>query len=49
MIIIFKDHSSKRCILDDFEFYEERQKRIKEKKAKQQFQKQGSDIVTTSY
>ncbi|KAM0065894.1 putative YTH domain-containing protein [Helianthus debilis subsp. tardiflorus] len=49
MIKIFKDHSSKRCILDDLEFYEERQKRIKEKKAKQQFQKQGSDIVTTSY
>ncbi|KAF5797387.1 putative YTH domain-containing protein [Helianthus annuus] len=40
MIKIFKDHSSKRCILDDFEFYEERQKRIQEKKAKQQFQKQ---------
>ncbi|KAJ0817010.1 putative YTH domain-containing protein [Helianthus annuus] len=49
MIKIVKDHSSKRCILDDLEFYEERQKRIKEKKAKQQFQKQGSDIVTTSY
>ncbi|KAJ0837114.1 putative YTH domain-containing protein [Helianthus annuus] len=49
MIKIFKDHSSKRCILDDFEFYEERQKRIKEKKAKQQFQKQGRDIMTTSY
>ncbi|KAM0011983.1 putative YTH domain-containing protein [Helianthus debilis subsp. tardiflorus] len=49
MIKIFKDHCSKRCILDDFEFCEERQKRIKEKKAKQQFQKQGSDIVTTSY
>ncbi|MCE5167116.1 hypothetical protein HAX54_038054, partial [Datura stramonium] len=29
------------CILDDFEFYEDRQKRIQEKKAKQQlFQKQ---------
>ncbi|KAL8255516.1 hypothetical protein R6Q59_030583 [Mikania micrantha] len=40
VIKIFKDHSSKQCILDDFEFYEERQKRIQEKKAKQQFQKQ---------
>ncbi|KAI7726245.1 hypothetical protein M8C21_008589 [Ambrosia artemisiifolia] len=40
MIKIFKDHSSKQCILDDFEFYEERQKRIQEKKAKQQLQKQ---------
>ncbi|KAL2457401.1 evolutionarily conserved C-terminal region 2 [Abeliophyllum distichum] len=38
---IFKDHSSKQCVLDDFEFYEDRQKRIQEKKAKQQeFQKQ---------
>ncbi|XP_039057822.1 YTH domain-containing protein ECT3-like [Hibiscus syriacus] len=37
---IFKDHSSKTCILDDFEFYEARQKTIQEKKAKhQQFQK----------
>jgi len=40
VIKIFKDHSSKQCILDDFEFYEERQKRIQEKKAKQQLQKQ---------
>ncbi|KAI7739020.1 hypothetical protein M8C21_030553 [Ambrosia artemisiifolia] len=40
VIKIFKDHSSKQCILDDFEFYEERQKRIQEKKAKQLFQKQ---------
>ncbi|KAL2557102.1 evolutionarily conserved C-terminal region 2 [Forsythia ovata] len=38
---IFKDHLSKQCVLDDFEFYEDRQKRIQEKKAKQQqFQKQ---------
>ena len=41
MIKIFKEHSSKQCILDDFDFYEDRQKRIQEKKAKQQqFQKQ---------
>jgi len=41
LLKIFKDHSSKQCILDDFDFYEERQKRIQEKKAKQQqFQKQ---------
>ncbi|XP_057773228.1 YTH domain-containing protein ECT2-like [Salvia miltiorrhiza] len=33
---IFKDHISKQCILDDFEFYEDRQKKILEKKAKQQ-------------
>ncbi|KAG8387393.1 hypothetical protein BUALT_Bualt02G0016600 [Buddleja alternifolia] len=38
---IFKDHTSKQCILDDFDFYEDRQKKIQEKKAKQQqFQKQ---------
>ncbi|XP_058086100.1 YTH domain-containing protein ECT2 isoform X2 [Magnolia sinica] len=37
---IFKDHSSKTCILDDFMFYEGRQKTMQEKKAKQQFQKQ---------
>ncbi|KAK4764747.1 hypothetical protein SAY86_025837 [Trapa natans] len=41
MIKIFKDHSSKTCLLDDFEFYENRQKVIQEKKSKQQqFQKQ---------
>ncbi|XP_070047995.1 YTH domain-containing protein ECT2-like isoform X2 [Nicotiana tomentosiformis] len=41
VIKIFKDHISKQCILDDFEFYEDRQKRIQEKKVKQQlFQKQ---------
>ncbi|KAK8545998.1 hypothetical protein V6N13_067239 [Hibiscus sabdariffa] len=40
---IFKDHSSKTCILDDFEFYEARQKTIQEKKAKYQLsQKQVS-------
>ncbi|XP_021618138.1 YTH domain-containing protein ECT2 isoform X2 [Manihot esculenta] len=41
MVKIFKEHTSKTCILDDFEFYEKRQKIIQEKKAKQQlFQKQ---------
>ncbi|XP_038693845.1 YTH domain-containing protein ECT4-like [Tripterygium wilfordii] len=39
MIKIFKDHSSKTSILDDFGFYEARQKIIQEKKAKQQLQK----------
>ncbi|XVE89778.1 hypothetical protein DITRI_Ditri20bG0022400 [Diplodiscus trichospermus] len=50
---IFKDHSSMTCILDDFEFYEARQKIIQEKKAKHQLlQKQVSsgepndDVVT---
>ncbi|KAL6563441.1 hypothetical protein OROGR_002400 [Orobanche gracilis] len=38
---IFKDHTSKQCILDDFDFYEGRQTRIQDKKAKMQnFQKQ---------
>jgi len=41
IIKIFKEHSSKTCILDDFGFYEARQKTIQEKKAKQlQFPKQ---------
>lgn len=41
MLKIFKEHMVKQCILDDFDFYEDRQKRIQEKKAKQQqFQKQ---------
>nr|GMD70861.1 YTH domain-containing family protein 2 [Ipomoea batatas] len=45
---IFKDHASKQCILDDFEFYEDRQKRIQEKKAKQQlYQKQVWEGKTT--
>lgn len=33
---IFKEHSSKTCILDDFEFYEVREKTIKERKSKEQ-------------
>ncbi|WJX47373.1 hypothetical protein P8452_34070 [Trifolium repens] len=40
LIKIFKEYSSKTCILDDFGFYEGRQKTILEKKAKQQFPKQ---------
>ncbi|OWM89843.1 hypothetical protein CDL15_Pgr024592 [Punica granatum] len=53
MIKIFKEHSSKTCLLDDFEFYENRQKAIQEKKAKhQQYQKQarhaGSNQSLTS-
>lgn len=41
MIKIFEDHVSKTCLLDDFEFYENREKAIQEKKAKhQQYQKQ---------
>ncbi|XP_021615519.1 YTH domain-containing protein ECT4 isoform X2 [Manihot esculenta] len=44
MIKIFKDNASKTCILDDFGFYEKRQKIIQEKKTKQQqFQKQVLD------
>jgi YTH domain-containing family protein len=43
MLKIFKDHASKTCILDDFLFYENRQKLMQEKKAKQQFQNQVYD------
>jgi hypothetical protein len=35
MLKIFKDHVSRTCILDDFLFYENRQKLMQEKKAKQ--------------
>ncbi|EPS63062.1 hypothetical protein M569_11723, partial [Genlisea aurea] len=31
---IFKDHPCRQCVLDDFDFYEERQKKIQEKKGK---------------
>ncbi|PQM33098.1 YTH domain-containing family protein 2-like isoform X4 [Prunus yedoensis var. nudiflora] len=48
MIKIFKDHSSKTCLLDDFEFYEARQKTIQENKAKQQIRKQVLDGKPTN-
>ncbi|XP_019463716.1 PREDICTED: YTH domain-containing family protein 1-like [Lupinus angustifolius] len=40
LIKIFKEYTSKTCILDDFGFYESRQKTILEKKVKQQNPKQ---------
>ncbi|AEE75359.1 evolutionarily conserved C-terminal region 2 [Arabidopsis thaliana] len=46
IVKIFKEHSSKTCILDDFSFYEVRQKTILEKKAKQT-QKQVSEEKVT--
>ncbi|KAF8054584.1 hypothetical protein N665_1324s0014 [Sinapis alba] len=47
IVKIFKEHTSKTCILDDFSFYEVRQKTILEKKAKQQqTQKQVSEEKT---
>jgi len=36
MLKIFKEHVSKTSILDDFGFYENRQKLMQEKRAKQQ-------------
>jgi len=49
IVKIFKEHTSKTCILDDFSFYEVRQKTILEKKAKQQqTQKQVSVEKTTT-
>lgn len=44
LIKIFKEYSSKTCILDDFGFYEARQKTILEKKAKQQYPKQARHL-----
>jgi hypothetical protein len=35
MIKIFKEHSGETSILDDFGFYEDRQKKIQEMKTKQ--------------
>ncbi|KAL6637851.1 hypothetical protein ACP70R_025423 [Stipagrostis hirtigluma subsp. patula] len=45
MLKIFKEHVSKTSILDDFGFYENRQKLMQEKRAKQQpLQIQGVDV-----
>ena len=38
IIKIFKEYTSKTCILDDFKFYETRQKIIRDKKIKQKKQ-----------
>ena len=38
IIKIFKEYMSKTCILDDFKFYETRQKMIRDKKIKQKKQ-----------
>ncbi|KAK3443464.1 hypothetical protein EUGRSUZ_B03591 [Eucalyptus grandis] len=48
MIKIFQTHLVKTCLLDDFDFYENRQRAIQEKKARQlQFQKQAWGGKTT--
>ncbi|KAK7336249.1 hypothetical protein VNO77_16785 [Canavalia gladiata] len=45
IVKIFKEHSSKTCILDDFGFYEAREKATQDKKSKeQQFPKQVSKL-----
>ena len=45
MLKIFKEHVSKTSILDDFAFYESRQKLMQDKRAKQQqIQKQVRSI-----
>lgn len=52
MLKIFKEHVSKTSILDDFGFYENRQKLMQEKRAKQQsLQGQASTdtVVTTIF
>ncbi|KAJ8512933.1 hypothetical protein OPV22_003367 [Ensete ventricosum] len=36
LLKLFKEHASKTCILDDFDFYETRQKVMQEKRTKQQ-------------
>ncbi|GMH08244.1 hypothetical protein Nepgr_010084 [Nepenthes gracilis] len=48
LLKILKLHSSKTCILDDFEFYETRERAMQEKKAKRlQFYKQAKDNSNT--
>lgn len=42
MLKIFKEHVSKTSVLDDFDFYENRQNFMQEKRVKQQLQKQVS-------
>ncbi|ONK74313.1 uncharacterized protein A4U43_C03F4960 [Asparagus officinalis] len=44
---LFKEHVSKTSILDDFNFYETRQKVILEKRTKQQLHKQATDGKST--
>lgn len=47
IIKVFKDHSSRTCILDDFEFYEWRQRAMEEKRVKlKQFNNQVRDVVS---
>lgn len=43
---ILKGHSSKTSILDDFEFYEGRQKIMQEKKAKQRLLEKQVRVIT---
>ncbi|KAH9301062.1 hypothetical protein KI387_012645, partial [Taxus chinensis] len=47
MLKIFKNYSSKTSILDDFTYYEARQKAMKEKKSRQQVQQQQQLSVRT--
>lgn len=49
LIKIFKEYSSKTCILDDFGFYEARQKTILEKKTKQQYPKQARHLLSVLF
>ncbi|XP_031264355.1 YTH domain-containing protein ECT4-like [Pistacia vera] len=36
MLKIFKEHDARTCILDDFDFYDERERTLKERRARQQ-------------
>ena len=46
MLKIFKEHVSKTSILDDFAFYENRQKLMQEKRAKQQLLQGQASVVS---
>lgn len=45
IIKIYKEYMSKTCILDDFEFYETRQKMIRDKKIKQKKQAEAHTLL----
>ncbi|XP_042445978.1 YTH domain-containing protein ECT2-like [Zingiber officinale] len=47
MLKIFKEHTNNTCILDDFEFYEDCQNSLLDKRANQHFQKQVWDVKTS--
>lgn len=48
MLKIFKEHDARTCILEDFDFYDERERSLKERRARQQLSimQDDPDLVT---